>query len=229
MFNNFVIFTEVVKLSPNIFHSLKQVNYSKKLLKVIYSRKDIISFESVLDFIKDKELIIKFIKLIENISLQHQREQVENILIAAGSDERLLFCSSRNGFYEIVKNLVSSGVNLRSDLGSWALVEASYNGHVDIVKYLIERPDCKVCFKSCCHNADLHFKNDCAVRWASSCGKKEVVKYLIENGAILHSHNYPQKSLFISFCKLKCLNLLLGIIVVLFVKLFESKNWETYM
>lgn len=224
MFNNSVIFTEVVKLSSNIFYSLKEVNYSKKLLEVIYSRKDIISFESVLDFIKDKELIIKFIKLIETLSWPNQRKQVENILRAAGSDERLLFCSSRNGFYDIVKNLVSSGVNLRSDPGSWALVEASYNGHLDIVKYLIERPDCKVCFKNCCHNADLHFSNNCAVKWASSCGKKEVVKYLIENGAILHPNNYSQKSLFINFWKLKCLNLLIEMIVVLFVKLFESKN-----
>lgn len=42
MFENFVVFTEVVKLSSNIFWKMKEVNYHDKLLDLIYQEEDIV-------------------------------------------------------------------------------------------------------------------------------------------------------------------------------------------
>ncbi len=58
-----------------------------------------------------------------------------------------------------------------------ALVEASSRGELDVVKYLVE------------NGADIHASNDAALRWASEEGQNEVVKYLVENGADIHARN----------------------------------------
>ena len=49
---------------------------------------------------------------------------------------------------------------------------ASYNGHLDVVKYLVSQ------------GADIRADNDEAVRWASFNGHLEVVKYLVSQGAL---------------------------------------------
>jgi ankyrin repeat protein len=52
-----------------------------------------------------------------------------------------------------------------------ALRFSSENGHLDMVKYLVE------------HGADIHAKEDYALRWASLTGRLKVVIYLVEHGA----------------------------------------------
>ena len=52
-----------------------------------------------------------------------------------------------------------------------ALRWASLNGHLEIVKYLVE------------HGADITARSNQAVRWASENGHLSVMKYLLENGA----------------------------------------------
>ena len=51
------------------------------------------------------------------------------------------------------------------------------NGHLEVVKYLVE------------NKANIHAKNDYALRLASGNGHLEVVKYLVENGANIHAKN----------------------------------------
>ena len=58
-----------------------------------------------------------------------------------------------------------------------ALRQASRNGHLEIVKYLIE------------NGANIHAENDYALRWASNEGHLEVVKYLIKKGTDVHAEN----------------------------------------
>lgn len=61
MFENFVTFTEVVKLSKIIFYNLKDLNYSDKLLDLIYIRNDQPTFYQVMDLIQDSSIVNKFI------------------------------------------------------------------------------------------------------------------------------------------------------------------------
>jgi hypothetical protein len=57
----------------------------------------------------------------------------------------------------------------------YALRWASENGHLEVVKLLLE------------NGANLHIEHDCVLRWASWNGHLEVVKLLLENGADLHA------------------------------------------
>ena len=50
-------------------------------------------------------------------------------------------------------------------------IDACENGHIDIVKYLVEQ------------GADIHAESDKALVLASQFNHFEVVKYLVENGA----------------------------------------------
>jgi len=66
-----------------------------------------------------------------------------------------------------------------------ALRESAYNGrfvssksrHFEIVKYLVE------------HRANIHARNDDALRNSAKYGYLEVVKYLVKNGADIYAIN----------------------------------------
>ena len=59
------------------------------------------------------------------------------------------------------------------------LTYASYHGHLDVVKYLIE------------HGVDVHLGEDSALMYAILQGHLEIVKYLVESGADIHAQaNY---------------------------------------
>jgi ankyrin repeat protein len=86
-----------------------------------------------------------------------------------------LINAARDGDLNLVKQLISKGVNIHAD--NEALKLASLSGHLEVVKYLVEQ------------NADIHADNDEALRWASSRGQLGVVRYLIEQGADIHVNN----------------------------------------
>lgn len=161
MFENFVVFTEVIKLSSIMFWKMKEVNYHDELLDLIYDREDVITFEEVIDVV-DKYLITRFIYRIDPRS--NPKKWIENILKAisyidiTAFNNKLLFDSSCHGFY-------------------------------DFVKLLIERPDCKICDKQCIHGANIHAQDDYALRLAAVNNHLEVVKYLIGKGANIHAKN----------------------------------------
>ncbi|AGD93027.1 putative ankyrin repeat protein [Megavirus lba] len=81
-------------------------------------------------------------------------------------------------YIECLKYLISIDVN--KDL---ALIIASKNGNLDIVKYLISL------------GANIHAHENKSVRLACKYGHLDVVKFLVDNGAIFHSkNNYAIKS-----------------------------------
>ena len=86
-----------------------------------------------------------------------------------------IFEASRTGNLERVKELIDSvDVNARYYLGNTALIGASGEGHLEVVKELIA------------HGADVNALNnigDTALMYASRYGHLEVVRKLIQRGA----------------------------------------------
>jgi ankyrin repeat protein len=59
----------------------------------------------------------------------------------------------------------------------YALRRSSENGHIIIVKFLVE------------NGTNIHADNDYALRWSSRNGHIEVVQFLIDKGANIHANN----------------------------------------
>ncbi|XP_035703978.1 ankyrin repeat domain-containing protein 17 isoform X5 [Folsomia candida] len=108
--------------------------------------------------------------------------QVVKCLIAAGAKvnaetdethETALTLSACGGFLEAVDTLVNKGADI--ELGaSTPLMEASQEGHYQVVKYLLDK------------NAQIHRETqtgDTALSYASENGHVDVVQLLVENGA----------------------------------------------
>ena len=72
----------------------------------------------------------------------------------------------------ITRDKVSVGVDIHA-LDDYAVRNASQNGHLDVVKYLISV------------GANIYASNNYAVRWASANGHLNIVEYLLELGAEL--------------------------------------------
>lgn len=192
MFSNFVTFKEVVKLSPNVFWKMKEVNYNDKLLDLIYLKEDVNTFGEVSDLIENKRLVTKFINVLSNCKQFDEKKWLENIfkfiedIDISISGDKLLVYSSKYGFYDAVRYLVEKGVDphFQYDLALRWAVDFNY---LEIVKYLVERPDCKVCNKQCIHGSDIHVLDDCVLRWAAEFGYLDIVKYLVNAGANIHA------------------------------------------
>jgi len=81
----------------------------------------------------------------------------------------------RQNYQDIIKTMIKyNGVHTNNN---YAIKWASKNGHLDLVKKLIE------------HGADIHADDDYAVRLASKNGHLCVVKKLIKYGANIHAEN----------------------------------------
>lgn len=131
MFENFVTFTEVIKLSSNMFWRMREVNYHDKLLDLIYSKQDIVCFEMVTDLVKDQYLICEFIKELKFHYNSCERRWLENIFeiiknnnITVSNDD-LLISASKYGFYDLVKCMIENGANIDAGSSS-ALIWAVY-------------------------------------------------------------------------------------------------------
>ncbi|PWA00911.1 hypothetical protein BB558_003021, partial [Smittium angustum] len=117
----------------------------------------------------------------------------------------------RNRHFDIVKYLVENGADFEAE-SHWSQIFREKNKYHDIVNYLVERGLDYYEF----HNlhkrrtileytseignlgavkflvengADVHTSNDRALRYASIYGHSNVVKYLVENGADIHENN----------------------------------------
>ena len=121
---------------------------------------------------------------------------------------KMLIKMTKEGSLKGVSMMVSKGANIlaRNDV---ALRWASKNGHLEIVKYLVEQGadihtqidvndalikailngHLEVVRYLIEHGADIHAQNDSALRWASHNGHLEVVKHLVEHGADVHAED----------------------------------------
>lgn len=86
--------------------------------------------------------------------------------------------ASRNGRLEVVKYLVEQeqAANIHA-IDDEVFILASYYGHLDVVKYLVEQ------------GANIHANDDGPLRIASENGNLPVVKYLVKQGANIHAND----------------------------------------
>lgn len=93
-----------------------------------------------------------------------------------GVDRSLLTDACRNGLIKIVTLLLDIGSNTGQDFyHRYPIIEAASNGHVEIVKLLIEK------------GAVIDPRDNEPLRLASKHGHLEVVKLLLKNGANMYS------------------------------------------
>lgn len=59
------------------------------------------------------------------------------------------------------------------------LIEAAKNGHLEVVKYLVE------------NGANIHADDDCALRWAVDYGHINIEQYLLDRIRITHPDSIP--------------------------------------
>lgn len=140
MFENFIVFTEVVKLSSDIFWRMREVNYHDKFLKFIRKKQDVVAFEEVVDIIEDKCLVTKFGNILTVCNINNERKWIENIFKVIDTTilgNILLTYSSRHGFIDFVKYLIERN-DFRYDINS-VMVFSSISGNLEIVKYLIDK------------------------------------------------------------------------------------------
>jgi hypothetical protein len=73
--------------------------------------------------------------------------------------------------------------NINTPLDDYALILSAGNGHLEMVKYLVE------------HGADIHKNDDEALSVSAGNGHLDIVKYLLEKGANLNAEeNYALQS-----------------------------------
>ncbi|AGD92932.1 putative ankyrin repeat protein [Megavirus lba] len=89
------------------------------------------------------------------------------------NNSRILDRVSYNGYFEIVKYLIESDIDI--NINEYALVYSSSEGHFEIVKYLVEN--------------GLHHQINEALETSCYHNYVDIAKYLIDSGANIHSNN----------------------------------------
>ena len=84
--------------------------------------------------------------------------------------------ASEDGQIDVTKYLVENcaDINIKNKYGATASALASSSGHLEIIKYLIEK-------------MDYHNDWDNLLMWAAYGGSIDIVKYLVENGALVNA------------------------------------------
>lgn len=151
-------------------------NWFDRLSKAVdHNEYDIVKF--IIDKFNDDSVIT--IGLVET-AINNQNFPMFKLLIDKAKENtyfiddflnQALAFTARHGNLEMLKYLVENkGADLHAE-DERALRVASQNGHLDIVKYLVER------------GADVHAMFEGALRFAAERGHQDVVNYLLSKGA----------------------------------------------
>jgi hypothetical protein len=135
------------------------------------------------------------------MSLAEQRRLT--MLNNLSPDEKRLIKYSKIGNLKCVKTLLQQGVDIHAG-NDYSLQLSSYEGHLDIVEYLVkngargkdlalqksaQKGHYDVVKYLVNNGADIHTNNDYSVKTSAKKGYLKIVKYLVEKGADIHSDN----------------------------------------
>lgn len=145
-------------------------------LKLVRSYPDTLKYWNSVKYKNYKSFYLKMIyyvsKLLEKFKYSYvggnPEKQFAIMQKAENIPDQLLIEGATQGEIELVKEAIRRGANVHvySEL---PLRLASREGHLDIVKYLVENFD-----------ANIHANNEGALLWASGNGHLDIVKYLVE-------------------------------------------------
>lgn len=177
MFSNFVTFTEVIKLSTNVYHRLQDEIYDDKLFEEVCKKKDVRNY-TIFDLVDGKKLTncisylreppvddhycSRWLKMIMKFILKGRKIDV------AAFNNLLITCSHNFGLANFVEILVEKGADVSVILHESFLIDSSAAGHLEMIKFLVQK------------NLDVNFESGFALNIAIYQGHLEVVRYLVE-------------------------------------------------
>jgi len=159
-----------------------------------------------------KSLFLTCIESIDENNISYEEDEIEsfcNEMLSmykmAGRDwDDVLVYASNSGRLDAVQRLVENGIKVSNR----ALIGASIDGHLCVIKYLVSVGPISVhiqneeIFRLACKNGyldiieylvengvDIHLDDEYALHWASCNGHLNVVEYLVKNGACVCSDN----------------------------------------
>lgn len=188
MFSNFVTFTEVVKLSENVYHQMRDTNYFPDMLRKL-KRKDIkIAKEVIRTFLEkcekhEKQNITRLINNFVPINeawLRYIFEAVSNdedIDISEHIEIILTYACEYDNL-EVLKYYVSRGFDVTNDEDEINILSVStYENNLGAVTYLVNS------------GYEIHSFDDKALAEACYGGHYRIAKFLLQNGANPNAQN----------------------------------------
>jgi ankyrin repeat protein len=110
------------------------------------------------------------------IAVKSNRLDIVEFLVEKGADihtssDLALILSCRSGYVDILKFLVSRSMieELKTSINIGITYACMY-GKLDVIKYLVEA------------GADIHVKNDRALRYAKQAGNRHIIDYILSLG-----------------------------------------------
>lgn len=189
MFSNFVIFTEVVKLSENIYYQMRDMNYFRGMLKKLKTKDIKIAKEVIQTFLEKCEKHEKqnITCLIDNYYLEENEAWLRYIFEAVSNDEdidvseyieTILIFACEYDNLEVLKYYVSRGFDIKDsyDETNVLSLSASYN-NLGAVTYLVNS------------GYDIHSLDNSALAEACYEGHYRIAKFLLQNGANPNAQN----------------------------------------
>lgn len=168
MFEYFVTFTEVIKLSQNIFHQLRKVNYHKGI-----STRNINVVEQIIDLVDIEIESFRFISYFIRREIKHGERWLDIIFKIICIDktkfylldvwEMIITRSCKYNRLNIIKYIIE---NITSDRNYHILEEAINYNRLEIVNYVLEKDRSRI----------HYFLNEVIYD-----GKTEVIKLMTNN------------------------------------------------
>ena len=172
----------------NYFVYVNFINYLDKVtqLMIYYKQGDLNSFES--NKYTDEERFLAFFMLGDKEGMRKYEHNtpyiVRRIYYLLLENKPVVQLSLDHALRSVSFNghleIVKYLVELGADVhtyNDYPLSEASGKGHLELLKYLVEK------------EVDIHVNDDDALKQASMFGSLEMVKYLIEHGVSIHALN----------------------------------------
>lgn len=245
MFDYFVTFTEVIKLSPIIYYQLQYIEPDNEVIKLCFIKSDLDSIIGIYHRIEDKTLIFDeenyylknnlnklpwsqfYYKVItthfgiDKVSREIVCYIIETFVNFGRTKElkdildKIEFKNKKVEFFRRFSNIqnyhdnyskygIASCILLQSVkinnlenikfilpytsvnvCNGEAMNQAIQNRNFEMIRYLVERPDCIICKESCCHGSNVRLIGKYHMNYLEKNKCYDICDYLISKGSCI--------------------------------------------